>query len=471
MFIEELEKNSLVKNTKGGLYYSSSFNSNLNLFALSSRYTDKEKLKSLFNNAYFEDKDLATANLLFLLDIRNGKGERRIFKTLFKKLCLLDQERASKVLKLIPELGRYDYIFETFNTPLWSDCVQMTKEQLDKDLISDNPSLLAKWMPSLRTHNVNNVVAKQLALSLFTNEKEYRKTLSFLRSKLDIVEKHISNKDFNIAYENVPSKAMLKYQALFMKKDGKNYASYLSSLDKKEKKVNASILEPYEMVHALLTHSKNKTLINNMWNSQKNVLKGDFSNVLVVCDTSGSMENFNQLPLSCALGLSIYLASHNHGVFHNKFLNFSTNPSLQTLLGNSLSMYIDSIDRSNWSETTRIDKALDLILQSTINNVEDAPSHLLIVSDMEFDSACKNKTNFSSWKKKYNKAKIQMPKIIFWNVACQTYGLPVTKYEDDVIMVSGFSKNIFRNIFNIEEYKPFLAMKEILNPYLEMLKE
>ena len=36
----------------------------------------------LFNNALNENEDLALANLLYILDIRGGKGERRIFKVI-----------------------------------------------------------------------------------------------------------------------------------------------------------------------------------------------------------------------------------------------------------------------------------------------------------------------------------------------------------------------------------------------------
>ena len=78
MFEEILENASVKTNTKGGLYYGTTFNANLDLFSLSGRFMDSDKLINLFNFAYKENDKLAVANILYLLDIREGRGERRI---------------------------------------------------------------------------------------------------------------------------------------------------------------------------------------------------------------------------------------------------------------------------------------------------------------------------------------------------------------------------------------------------------
>lgn len=90
--IEGILKKQTVLNSKGGEYYNSTYNDNLDLFSGVNRYTDTDKMIKVFKNAFNEDKNLATANLLYFLDIRNGKGERKVFKTLFKELCSLDKE-------------------------------------------------------------------------------------------------------------------------------------------------------------------------------------------------------------------------------------------------------------------------------------------------------------------------------------------------------------------------------------------
>ena len=104
-------------------------------------------------------------------------------------------------------------------------------------------------------------------------------------------------------------------------------------------------------------------------------------------------------------------------------------------------------------------------------NKKDEPSHIVIISDMEFDCGVysKNSTNFEGWKKAFKEKGYSLPKIIFWNVACKSGGFAATKMDNDVIMVSGFSTNILENIFNLDNYNPKEYMLEVLEKYLKML--
>ena len=225
--IDELKCNSTILNTKGSKYYVSTYNSNLDVFAMLTRYASESEIIRLFNNALNENTILALSNLLYILDIRNGKGERRLFKIIFKYLCLNHKDLALQVLPYISKLGRYDYILVGLDTPINNEVISLIKEQLNEDLVSNNPSLLAKWLPSHRTHNINNKVAKKIMNSLNMTEKEYRKTLSILRSKINIIEKNLTNKEYdNIDFNEIPTKAMLKYINTFMDKMSKEYQKY-----------------------------------------------------------------------------------------------------------------------------------------------------------------------------------------------------------------------------------------------------
>ena len=196
--LEGMKKNNTITNTKDSLYYASTYNSNLDVFTMLTRYNSDEEIIKLFNNALNEDEDLALANLLYILDIRNGKGERRIFKTIFKDLCINHTSCALRVLPFIAELGRYDYILEGLDTPINNEIISLIKKQLNDDLKSENPSLLAKWLPSHRSHNVNNPIAKKIIKGLNITEREYRKVLSILRKKLNLVEKNLTDKNMKI---------------------------------------------------------------------------------------------------------------------------------------------------------------------------------------------------------------------------------------------------------------------------------
>jgi len=160
--LDELKKNTTITNTKGSEYYAFTYNNNLDVFTMLSRYNSLDEMIRLFNDALDEDEDLALANLLYILDIRSGKGERKIFKTIFKDLCINHTSRALRVLPFISEIGRYDYILVGIDTPINDMVISLIKKQLESDLKSECPSLLVKWLPSHRTHNVNSLLAKKI---------------------------------------------------------------------------------------------------------------------------------------------------------------------------------------------------------------------------------------------------------------------------------------------------------------------
>lgn len=473
--LNSLKKDNLILNAKGSKYYAESYNNNLDLFTMVSRYTPDEEIIRLFYNALIEDEILALANLLYILDIRNGKGERRIFKTIFKYLCCNYPSLALQILPHISDLGRYDYILLGLNTKIENEVITIIKNQLKKDLKSDNPSLLAKWLPTHRSHNQNNKLAKILMKRLHKNEKEYRLTLSNLRKKLNIVEKNLTNKTYdNIDFNHVPIKAMLKYTKAFQKRMSLKYQNYKENLKTGQNKINTEGLFAYEIIKKIITKSGDDELYDLMWQNQKDILKGSNTNVLVMADTSGSMLSYNTIPYCTALGLAIYTSERNQGLFKNHFMTFSSNPYLCEIKGKTIKEKLQNIPK--FIDNTDIDKAFELILKTSIKNKlkqNELPSHILIISDMEFDAGVYTKegTNFAGWKQAFTKSGYILPKIIFWNVAGNIKGLPATKFDNDVAMVSGFSPNILENLLTLEKYTPEDIMLEKLSKYIEILKK
>lgn len=472
--LEGLKKNNIVTNTKGSKYYRETYDANLDVFTALSRYNQPEEVVRKFHAALLENENLALANLLFLLDIRSGKGERLLFKTIFKDLCDNYPDLARKVLPLIGELGRYDYILVGLNSPIEKDVLSLIKDQLELDIKSENPSLLAKWLPSHRSHNVNNKLAKTIISGLGITEKEYRKTLSKLRSKINIVEKNLTEENYAlIELSEIPTKAMLKYTKTFMKKMPDDYLKYLADVREGKSKINTTGLFCYEIVKKILFNSCiEEELLDLMWKNQKDVLGGINKNILVVADTSGSMTCCGCLPLATALGLAIYTAERNTGIFKDYFITFSREPRLEHVVGTTIKEKVSNIEPI--ISNTDIDKVFELLLNTALENKlgqQDMPEFIVIISDMEFDSGVmsKNKTNFTGWKNEFQNNNYFLPKIIFWNVAADIKGVPVTKYDSDVVMLSGFSTNLLENIFTLENYTPKDAMFEKLNVYLDML--
>ena len=334
----------------------STLNFNLDMFAYSSRnfIQDYEKNKNRFKNALIENDDIALANLLYTLDIRNGKGERALFKSYFSALIEMNKDYAIQTLPYISELGRWDYVFEGIGTEIEEAVYDFVRAYLMMDIenYNDNKpiSLLAKWLPSIKTHNKKNYFAIKLAKKLNLTEKEYRKILSKLRDRLNIVEKHITNKEYEkIDYILVPSKAMVKYRSLFFAKDEVRFKEFIEELKASKKpkydnlfmndfvkmyldnlgKIgvnyfygrtikeayknsisdlikNLSLKELEDRQILLQKFKDEKNLINTMWKKQSKI---EFDkNVLVVADTSGSMQG---TPFETAVSLAIYI-SQNH---------------------------------------------------------------------------------------------------------------------------------------------------------------
>ncbi len=473
--LDGMKKNNTKVNMKGSEYYATTYDSNLDVFTMLTRFNNKEDVIKLFNNALNEDSNLALANLLYLLDIRNGKGERRLFKIIYGSLCQNYPEYALKILPFISELGRYDYVLVGLNTPIEKETINLIKQQLELDMKSDTPSLLAKWLPSHRTHGINSLLAKKLMNVLNMSEKEYRTTLSNLRNKLNLVEKNLTNREYdNIDFSKVPSKAMIKYNESYTKNMPEKFKQYKDSVTKGEKKINTTGLFSYEIIKKIIFGKDCDTqLYDLMWKNQKEIIDSKVKNLLVVADTSGSMMSYGAIPYCTSVGLALYIAERNDGFFRNHFITFSEKPTLQEVMGNSLLEKVQNMQQINaWN--TDVDKVFELILKTAQENnlkQKELPEQILIISDMEFDRGVQSATgtNFNGWKKAFTEAGYTLPTIIFWNVAGSTNGVPTTKFENDVAMVSGFSTNILSNLLTLDKYSPRDVMLEKLSIYLEML--
>ena len=495
----------------------STLNFNLDMFAYSSRdpKQDYEKNKNRFKNALIENDKTALANLLYTLDIRNGKGERALFKSYFYTLIEMNKDYAIQILPYIPELGRWDYVFEGIGTEIEENVYELIRAYLMMDIKNYNEnkpvSLLAKWLPSIKTHNKKNYFAVKLAKKLNLTEKEYRKILSKLRDSLNIVEKHITNKEYEkIEYISVPSKAMVKYKNLFFTKDEVRFKEFIEELkDSKKAKYDNLFMNDFAKMYLdnlmkiginyfyertikeacrllfnnfflkdleensqiLLQNFKNeKNLINTMWKKQSKI---EFDkNVLVIADTSGSMEG---TPFETAISLAIYISQNNKSEeWRNKFIIFSSDCIEYSY--DKDAEFTDIIDNIPLiAENTNIDKVFKKILNDSIEKNLPQLDEVIIISDMEFDMVQdkKDMSNFKHWKSEFAKYNYELPKIIFWNVARNVESFPVTKLDYGTCLVSGYSKNILKSIIDIENFDPIDIMLKTLEKknYFKMVKE
>lgn len=466
-------------------------------FAISTyRGKSEQEIIKDFMKAFYETPEYALKYLFYSRDIRFGVGERKVFTTILKELARTKNEALRPLLKFIPEYGTWKDMLVLLNTPLEVDVANIIKEQINEDYanMEDNKpiSLCAKWLPSRTSSKVTKQRFYRLVKLLGISERLYRKTLSKLRAYLKVVELDMcANKWNNINYNTVPSKANLLYKNAFMKHDEERRQEYLSSLHSvltegtpsDNLKINAKVAFPHEIVAKYRggdwwrygIKDEEDTTLECMWMALIKELPDDLGKTLCVVDGSCSMyqsiPNSKGMVIDVSHALGLACAEKLKGTFHNKYITFGGRPKLVELPENSsLQERLKIAAREDDCTNTNIEKTFNLILDTAVNNKmsqDEMPENVLIISDMNFDRACSgnlNKSLFTNLQNKFAEAGYKMPRLVFWNV---NVGLgkgviPCVQNELGVILMSGFSQNLFSMICN-NETDPWKALKSILD--------
>lgn len=482
--LEEERKYAITENGAIGYRTTNHTILDMNFKVPSYRTADASTIWNDFQKAYAEDPEHAIKWLFYVRDCRGGLGERRLFRVIIKELANRNPALVSALVPLFAEYGRYDDLFELIECHSNVAVFEYIKSTLNSDLInmrnSRPVSLLAKWLPSENASSQKTIArANAIRIYLGLTPRQYRKTLTALRRYIDIVERKMSNGQWDkIDYEAVPSKAALNYRNAFKVHDGARYDEYLAQVSAGEKKINASVLYPYDIVHKY--GRKIDATLEAQWKALPDCVKGE-SNTLVVADGSGSMlctvGNTGVTALDVANSLAIYFAQRSGGQFKNKYITFSSRPQFVDLTGMTLLDNLNIAARYNECSNTNIEATFDLILNLAIAKrmkQSDLPDNVLIISDMEFDSATTyfysydwtrnrvSKSLFETIAAKFHRAGYKMPRLVFWNVNSRTNTIPVKQNESGVILVSGFSVNICKMVMS-NQLDPYLALLEVLD--------
>lgn len=455
--------NNSTLTANGAPSHKSTLNPVLDLFSLGGAMRGQD-ISSKFEAAYLEDALLALKCAFYLRDIRgSGQGERESFRQILRWLYTNARHDFHTILPLVPFYGRWDDILEFVNDPIVAEFVRDT---LFSDMNSKHPSLLAKWMPSENASSKHTrKLARQWVAALEVTVTKYRKLLSYLRNKIDIVESRMSSQEWKtIQYEKVPSRASMIYRKAFQKHDPEGYQKYLEQVQSGEKKINAAVLYPYEIYKEYHKESiwKLQPTLEELWKALPNYIT-DNKSFIVMADVSGSMSGD---PMAVSVSLAIYAAERSKGPFSGHYISYSEVPLLVKVKGKTLADKLRSVQTSNVGYNTNIQAAFDLILNTAITHKlkqEDLPEMIFVISDMQFDDPQHGpKTNFQVVDGKFNKAGYKRPTLVFWNV--RSYGdVPVTEREEGVYLVSGLSATTFKNALNCKASTPYDMMLEVLN--------
>ena len=449
----------------------------LDMFALGGAYRNRSDADVilLFKNAYKENPVYALKCLFYLRDVRGGQGERRFFRVAMKWLANSDVAAAKRNLKYVAEFGRWDDLYLFVNTALEKDAFEFMKNQLALDMQCKTPSLLAKWLKSENTSSMESkLLAKKTRQYFGMTAKQYRKTLSILRERINVLERLMSaGKWDEIEFDKIPSKAGLIYKNAFARHDierMKNDAtiqSYADFAKDTTKTVNADVLNPVDIANRIfggqVRTDTDRVIIDKYWSCLKDYYNGREENGIAICDVSGSM--YGQ-PLNAAVSMSAYIAERGKGPFKNHFITFSNNPALVRFEG------VDTYDKfmrardADWGGSTNVEAAMDLMLNIAIKNkvpVSDMPTTLYIFSDMEFNRCMTcgpvstgrwgngvyvhdTDTLFETMAKRWAAYGYNLPRVIFWNLDARQENIPALGGRFSY--VSGFSMNMVETILS-----------------------
>lgn len=467
---------NLTHTENGAVTYQSTQSECLDLFATigALRRESDEEITNRFLRAYAENADLAMKALFFARDIRGGIGERRVFRTILKWLAHNELQSVEKNIPYIAEYGRYDDLLALMGTKCERVVLAYIKKQLETDCkaleAGESVSLLAKWLPSVNASNEDAIrQAKRIARALGMNDAQYRKTLSALRAKINIIENNLREKDYTFDYSKQPSKAMLKYRKAFLRNDGDRYDAFMSRVAEGTEQLHTGALMPYEIIHPFFVNGgvsdEERKAIDATWNAQEDFTDGE--NALVVIDGSGSMYGGSDpIPATVALSLGIYYAEQNTGAFHNHFITFSENPRLVEIKGKDIFEKVRYCHQFNEVANTNIQRVFELVLKAAVKNhvpQEEMPSKIFIISDMEFDYCTEDcsLTNFEYAQKLFSEHGYQLPDLVFWNVSSRNRQQPVSVNDQGVALVSGCNARIF-SMLKSGILSPYAVMMDVL---------
>ena len=464
----------------GAVTHKSTRSELLDMFAMGAAMRNRtdEDVILMFRNAFAENPTYALKCLFYIRDVRGGQGERRFFRVCMRDLAKTDREAALRNLRHVPEFGRWDDLYVFVGTPVEGAALNFMKEQLALDIQCKTPSLLAKWMKSENTSSAEsrrlaNITRKAMGM----NHKQYRKVLSTLRARINVLERLMSeNRWDEIEFDKIPSKAGMIYKNAFARHDlereksVKEVQTYAEFAKDTTKKVNAKTLYPYECVDEAIKNrrmpvdSTQRLMTNKYWDNLADYFNGASFNGLAVVDTSGSMTWNGGTPIKVATSLGIYCAEKAKGPFAGHYISFSRNPRLVKVEGVDFVDKVDRIVSTDLCENTDIEKTFDMLLDTAIRNhcsQEDLPQNIIIISDMEFDAARGHRvynwntgryetakdtdTLMESIARKWRNAGYNMPHLIFWNVDARQNNIPMLG-NGPISYVSGFSPSIFETI-------------------------
>lgn len=442
--------------------------------------------------------------------VQRGQGAR---DEAFKRLLWIAKyhpEEFYRNLWLLPVIGSWKDLWVL----LASDDTEYLDHKKFFEVIAEglndanHKDLVLKYMPRIRSEKKcttdwakrTNVLAKEFATMAGLSYKEYRtyKTTGKAHEFQTFICKGLYSK---IKWNTIPGKALLNLVSGEFLDKHKLTDSYVNWL--KTQPVAKFNGYPFELGRKLngfgykgpslaqkITIDKQFENLLATGKKDGGAIKG---NVLCALDTSGSMtwenlDNAGTTAYDVCISLGIYFSALNEGAFHNVVAMFSDVSRLMTLKGDS---FVDKWNQIKGAScamgSTNFQSVINLIVDTRKKHpempLEDFPSNLLVVSDMQFNptsnywgtnnySKMKEKTNYET---AMNKLRTVFPeefvnnfKIIWWYCANrETSDFPSTMDDAGTYMISGFDGAVCSFLLSGEAQKVNPKTGKVEQPSME----
>jgi hypothetical protein len=434
-------------------------------------YANETSALELFKKSFEEDPITSMKLSMWLRDCRGGAGNRSGARSIIKWLGNTHTELMRANMHFIPVHGRWDDLIALFTTPLREEAGAFWA-----NAINEGDILAAKWA---KRHY------KPIREAMGLKESEFRKLLASIRKDHIVEHKMCQQQWHRINYKTVPSVAMARYTKAFATKDQARFQAYKDALKSGTTTVHADTLFPHDCIRT--AYFGDADVAEAQFNALPNYLEGTDEQIMVLCDTSGSMGSVvggSIRAIDVSQGMALYCSSRlpENSPFYKRFIGFGSEGRFCDWRKHTFSSALR--DRKVFDHavaSTRIDRALDLILKIAVDrqiSQELMPTTLLVVSDMQFSDGA---THGGGWNThglkekdaltaidasmvKWNKAGYKTPKVVYWNTAGYD-GQQATVNSENVGLVSGFSPSICKAIFGGEDFSPYSIMLRAIEKY------
>lgn len=392
--------------------------------------------------------------------VQKGQGNRREFRQSIIWLAKYEPESLYKNLALIPVVGTWK--------DLWHedliDYLDQGKvfELILKGMADDyNRDLLAKYLPRMRSksnirndrHTRLNRYALDLMKYLKWSPKEYRQFKS--NGKAHSFQQMASQGRFHdIRFQEIPGKALFQWVNQ-RGKDGKTVlerqqmeSRYLDWIKTQPTaKFTGYVYELMKVVRTDLSQVQAYT-VNKQFEHLLSLARQDGTiqeNVWCALDTSGSMQSAvaDTSAYDICISLGVYFSSLNEGAFKDNVIMFDERSRALKLSGSFVNK-VRQITSSNvaWGNTnfqSVIDEIVRIRTRKPNIPIEDFPTTLLVVSDMQFDPAGSNtQTNYEEAMQKLAAVDLPKMRIVWWWVTGRGGDFPNKLDDEGVILIGGF---------------------------------